>query len=74
MDPALPVHWWALQAAPLLLEIIAFTDMALAYVDWSQQEFGIAAALSGDKKVVVCTIQTFPFALKAVRELAALRV
>lgn len=31
----------------------------------------LAAALSGDKKVVVCTIQTFPFALKAVRELAA---
>lgn len=31
----------------------------------------LATALSGDKKVVVCTIQTFPFALKAVRELAA---
>jgi type I restriction enzyme R subunit len=31
----------------------------------------LAAALSGDKKIVVCTIQTFPFALKAVRELAA---
>ena len=31
----------------------------------------LAAALSGDKKVVVCTIQTFPFALKEVRELAA---
>ncbi|WLD15233.1 type I restriction endonuclease subunit R [Planctellipticum variicoloris] len=31
----------------------------------------LAAALSGAKKVVVCTIQTFPFALKAVRELAA---
>lgn len=31
----------------------------------------LAEALSGDKKVVVCTIQTFPFALKAVRELAA---
>ncbi len=31
----------------------------------------LAAALSGDKKVVVCTIQTFPFALQAVRELAA---
>ena len=26
---------------------------------------------SGDKKIVVCTIQTFPFALEAVRELAA---
>ncbi|MDT4329498.1 type I restriction endonuclease subunit R [Methylomonas sp. MS20] len=31
----------------------------------------LAAALSGGKKIVVCTIQTFPFALKAVRELAA---
>ena len=31
----------------------------------------LAAALSGDKKVVVCTIQTFPFALTAVRNLAA---
>ena len=31
----------------------------------------LAKALSGDKKIVVCTIQTFPFALKAVRELAA---
>ncbi len=31
----------------------------------------LAAALSGDKKIVVCTIQTFPFALDAVRQLAA---
>ena len=31
----------------------------------------LAAALSGDKKIVVCTIQTFPFALKEVRRLAA---
>ncbi|MCA8985758.1 MAG: DEAD/DEAH box helicase family protein [Planctomycetaceae bacterium] len=31
----------------------------------------LAEALSGDKKIVVCTIQTFPFALQAVRELAA---
>lgn len=31
----------------------------------------LAEALSGDKKIVVCTIQTFPFAIKAVRELAA---
>jgi type I restriction enzyme, R subunit len=27
----------------------------------------------GGKKIVVCTIQTFPFALEAVRELAATR-
>jgi len=31
----------------------------------------LANALSGGKKIVVCTIQTFPFALKAVQELAA---
>lgn len=31
----------------------------------------LAAALAGGKKIVVCTIQTFPFALKAVQELAA---
>jgi type I restriction enzyme R subunit len=31
----------------------------------------LAAALAGGKKIVVCTIQTFPFALQAVRELAA---
>jgi len=31
----------------------------------------LAEALSGTKKVVVCTIQTFPFAIAAVRELAA---
>jgi len=31
----------------------------------------LAAALSGAKKIVVCTIQTFPFALEAVRKLAA---
>ena len=31
----------------------------------------LAAALSGGKKIVVCTIQTFPFALKTVQELAA---
>ena len=31
----------------------------------------LAEALSGDKKIVVCTIQTFPFALDQVRALAA---
>jgi type I restriction enzyme, R subunit len=31
----------------------------------------LAAALSGDKKIVVCTIQTFPFALEEVRRQAA---
>lgn len=31
----------------------------------------LAAALSGDKKIVVCTIQTFPFAIEEVRKLAA---
>lgn len=31
----------------------------------------LAKALAGGKKIVVCTIQTFPFALKAVQKLAA---
>ncbi len=31
----------------------------------------LAEALAGGKKIVVCTIQTFPFALKAVQDLAA---
>lgn len=31
----------------------------------------LAQALSGDKKIVVCTIQTFPFAIQTVQELAA---
>jgi type I restriction enzyme R subunit len=31
----------------------------------------LAEALSGTKKIVVCTIQTFPYALEAVRKLAA---
>ena len=31
----------------------------------------LATALSGTKKIVVCTIQTFPFALEAVQKLAA---
>jgi type I restriction enzyme R subunit len=38
----------------------------------SQSKSGeLAEALGGGKKIVVCTIQTFPFALKAVQELAA---
>ncbi|RWX76145.1 type I restriction endonuclease subunit R [Neorhizobium lilium] len=31
----------------------------------------LADALAGGKKIIVCTIQTFPFALKAVRDMAA---
>jgi type I restriction enzyme R subunit len=38
----------------------------------SQSKSGeLAMALSGGKKIVVCTIQTFPFALKTVQQLAA---
>jgi type I restriction enzyme R subunit len=33
----------------------------------------LAAALDGTKKIVVCTIQTFPFALEAVRKLATMQ-
>jgi type I restriction enzyme R subunit len=39
--------------------------------DQGSKSTELADALSGDKKIVVCTIQTFPFALQAVRELAA---
>ncbi len=39
--------------------------------DGGSKSTELAEALSGDKKVVVCTIQTFPYAIKAVRELAA---
>jgi type I restriction enzyme R subunit len=37
----------------------------------SSKSTKLTEALSGNKKIVVCTIQTFPFALSAVRELAA---
>ncbi len=37
----------------------------------SSKSAKLTEALSGNKKIVVCTIQTFPFALNAVRELAA---
>ncbi len=39
--------------------------------DTGSKSSELAEALSGKKKVVVCTIQTFPFALEMVRELAA---
>ncbi len=39
--------------------------------DGGAKSDALAAALSAGKKIVVCTIQTFPFALTAVRELAA---
>lgn len=39
--------------------------------DGGSKSSELADALSGDKKVVVCTIQTFPFALDTVRELSA---
>ncbi len=37
----------------------------------SSKSSELAKALSGKKKIVVCTIQTFPHALRAVQELAA---
>jgi type I restriction enzyme R subunit len=39
--------------------------------DGGSKSAELAEALSGGKKIVVCTIQTFPFALDAVRELSA---
>ena len=35
--------------------------MGLAYVDWSQQEFGIAAALSGDRKMMDAYLSGDPY-------------
>lgn len=37
----------------------------------SSKSAALAEALSGSKKIVVCTIQTFPFALDEVRKMAA---
>jgi len=37
----------------------------------SSKSKALATALSGNKKIVVCTIQTFPFALEMVQRLAA---
>ncbi|QDS88757.1 Type I restriction enzyme R protein [Rosistilla ulvae] len=45
--------------------------VAIIKGDQGSKSAELADALSGDKKIVVCTIQTFPFALQAVRELAA---
>ena len=39
--------------------------------DGGSKSTELAEALSGDKKIVVCTIQTFPHALEKVRDLAA---
>jgi hypothetical protein len=37
------------------------TGMALAYVDWEQQEFGIAAALSGDPAMMEAYLSADPY-------------
>lgn len=39
--------------------------------DSSSKSAALADALDADKKIIVCTMQTFPFALEAVRERAA---
>jgi type I site-specific restriction-modification system R (restriction) subunit len=38
---------------------------------WEDVGRQLADALAAGKKIVVCTIQTFPFAIDAVRDLAA---
>ena len=45
--------------------------VAVVKGEGSSKSSELAEALSTGKKIVVCTIQTFPFALQAVRELAA---
>lgn len=61
--------------AQLQEAIFAFerTTGVVATITGEQQSKSgeLAKALSGGKKIVVCTIQTFPFAMKAVQELAA---
>ena len=61
--------------AQLQEAIFAFerTTGVVATITGEQQSKSgeLAKALSGGKKIVVCTIQTFPFALRAVQELAA---
>lgn len=56
-------------------EVYAFQrkDGVVAAIDGEKgsKSFELTEALSGNKKVVVCTIQTFPFALETVRKLAA---
>ncbi len=45
--------------------------VAVIKADGSSKSGELAKALDQGKKIIVCTIQTFPFALQAVRELAA---
>ena len=45
--------------------------VAMIKGDGGSKSGELAEALAAGKKIVVCTIQTFPFALEAVRELAA---
>jgi type I restriction enzyme R subunit len=56
----------ALMAFERTLGVVAVVDG-----DGASKSAELAAALSSSKKIVVCTIQTFPFALEKVRELAA---
>jgi type I restriction enzyme, R subunit len=46
-------------------------DTVVVVSDRNVIDAQLQEALSGDKKIVVCTIQTFPFAIEAVRSLAA---
>nr|BAR33881.1 DNA polymerase I [uncultured Mediterranean phage uvMED] len=36
-------------------------DQAVAYIDWSQQEFGIGAKLSGDEGMMQCYVSSDPY-------------
>jgi len=49
-------------AAAWLRSLMKPTDgNALAYIDWSQQEFGIAAALSGDENMIKAYLSGDPY-------------
>ena len=49
------------------------TRGVVAYIqgDGGSKSHELAEALASNKKIIVCTLQTFPFAMKAVTELAA---
>ena len=59
-----------LQAAIFGFERTAGVVATITSAEGSKSS-NLAAALAGGKKIIVCTIQTFPFALEAVREVAA---
>jgi hypothetical protein len=70
--------WWSVTAQDRPAVTAGHLDFERTAGRWRQfkgegtsKSGELAQALSGAKKIVVCTIQTFPFALMTVQELAA---